>query len=99
MAREDPQLKFRVPADLRSRLEASASESHRSLSAEIVARLESTFPRIVTAEHMPERFEDVEDEIARLQSEINELTRCLLDAYYRKALVDVLKARGEESSL
>ena len=43
MAANDPQLKFRVPSDLRSKLEKSAEANNRSLSAEIVSRLEGTF--------------------------------------------------------
>lgn len=45
MARIDPQVNLRMPADLKSRLEDAASESGRSLTGEIVHRLESTFPK------------------------------------------------------
>lgn len=43
MARDDHQLKFRVPEGLKGRLEAASAGNRRSLNAEIIARLESTF--------------------------------------------------------
>lgn len=43
MARTDPQLNFRIPAELRERLEAAAKENNRSLTGELIARLESSF--------------------------------------------------------
>lgn len=38
-----PPYSLRMPADLREKLEASASEGKRSLNAEIVARLEASY--------------------------------------------------------
>jgi hypothetical protein len=43
MTREDIQLKFRVPASLKARLERAAHTNKRSLNAEITARLEASF--------------------------------------------------------
>ncbi|MDH0900737.1 Arc family DNA-binding protein [Comamonas aquatica] len=43
MSREDPQMKIRLPADLKDQIEAAAKDSGRSMNAEIVARLERTF--------------------------------------------------------
>ncbi|WP_199183803.1 Arc family DNA-binding protein [Novosphingobium sp. HII-3] len=43
MSREDAQMKIRLPADLRDAIVASADAAKRSLNAEIVARLESSF--------------------------------------------------------
>ena len=43
MTRSDLQVNFRMPASLKAALEAAAKENHRSLTAELVARLESTF--------------------------------------------------------
>lgn len=42
MARTDPQLNFRIPAELKERLEAAAVENKRTLTAELVARLEQS---------------------------------------------------------
>ncbi|WP_090311397.1 Arc family DNA-binding protein [Pseudomonas linyingensis] len=50
MSKIDLQVNFRMPADLKARLEAVAKENHRSLTAEIVARLEeSLIPRTMDA--------------------------------------------------
>ncbi|MCO5072128.1 MAG: Arc family DNA-binding protein [Rhizobiaceae bacterium] len=43
MARDDPHFRLRFPDDLRSKVEAAAKENHRSMTAEIIARLEMTF--------------------------------------------------------
>ncbi|MBC8954886.1 Arc family DNA-binding protein [Xenorhabdus sp. PB62.4] len=42
MSREDPQLRVRIPAELKETLEQKASENKRTLTAEIVNRLEET---------------------------------------------------------
>lgn len=43
MKQTDPQYKLRIPQDLKERIEAASKESGRSMNAEIVARLQSTF--------------------------------------------------------
>ncbi|MFM0031177.1 Arc family DNA-binding protein [Paraburkholderia madseniana] len=43
MARDEPQINLRMPADLKARLEQAASENRRSTTAEIMARLEESF--------------------------------------------------------
>ena len=43
MARTDPQVNIRIPTALKERLEVVAGESGRSLTAEIVHRLEQSF--------------------------------------------------------
>lgn len=43
MARDDPEVRLRLPADLKARTEAAAREAGRSMNAEIVTRLGSTF--------------------------------------------------------
>lgn len=44
MAREDPHFRLRFPTDLREKVEASARANKRSMTAEIIHRLEGTFP-------------------------------------------------------
>lgn len=46
MSREDPQMKIRLPADLKDQIEAAAKESGRSMNAEIVARLQESLAPI-----------------------------------------------------
>lgn len=43
MSRDDLHFRLRIPEDLKLRIEASSNESRRSMTAEIVARLEETF--------------------------------------------------------
>jgi hypothetical protein len=43
MARSEPQLNFRCPPELRAQLEAAAASAQRSLTQEIVRRLNGTF--------------------------------------------------------
>ncbi|MGV3170506.1 MULTISPECIES: Arc family DNA-binding protein [Proteus] len=44
MSREDPQLRIRLPIELKEKIEVTAKENGRSMNAEIVQRLESSFP-------------------------------------------------------
>jgi hypothetical protein len=50
MARDDPQINVRMSAQLKAALEAAATESGRSLTAEIVGRLEQS---MIGAKHPP----------------------------------------------
>lgn len=43
MTREDPQMKLRLPPELKDRLTASAAFNNRSLNAEVVSRLQESF--------------------------------------------------------
>lgn len=46
MTREDPQMKLRLPADLKDQLAALAEANGRSLNAEVVIRLEESLEAI-----------------------------------------------------
>lgn len=43
MSRDDPQLRIRLPIELKEKIEVSAKENNRSMNAEIVQRLERTY--------------------------------------------------------
>ena len=43
MTRTDTQLKFRIPPDLKPRLEKAARTNKRSINMEVIARLEESF--------------------------------------------------------
>lgn len=43
MSREDPQLKVRLPQELKDKITESASNLGRSINADVVARLEDSF--------------------------------------------------------
>ena len=43
MSRKNPQVNFRIPSELKAKLEHSAKEQNRSITAELISRLESSF--------------------------------------------------------
>jgi hypothetical protein len=43
MARDDLHFRLRIPEDLKERIGAEALANHRSMTAEIIARLEASF--------------------------------------------------------
>jgi hypothetical protein len=87
MARQDPQVNIRLPADLRGRLDIATKESGNSLTAEIAARLDRSFAtdeaharleddfRLLLSAHRASQ--DLLQHQARLtQSLCNQLERC-----------------------
>lgn len=57
MSRTDPQFKLRMPAALRAQVDQSAKAARRSLNAEIVIRLESSFSQVAPSTNEQERSE------------------------------------------
>ncbi|MHA6638750.1 Arc family DNA-binding protein [Stutzerimonas frequens] len=55
MSRTDQQFKLRMPAALRAQVEQSAWAARRSLNAEIVIRLESSFAQVAPSTNEQER--------------------------------------------
>jgi len=55
MSRTDQQFKLRMPAALRAQVEQSAWAARRSLNAEIVIRLESSFAQVAPSTKEQER--------------------------------------------
>ena len=45
MSREDPQLKIRLPLELKEKITQSAADHGRSINSEVVARLEDSFTK------------------------------------------------------
>lgn len=43
MSRDDLHFRLRIPPDLKNRVEAAAADAKRSMTAEIIARLENSF--------------------------------------------------------
>jgi hypothetical protein len=43
MTREDPQLKIRLPAALKAKIETAAQAASRTINAEVVSRLQQSF--------------------------------------------------------
>lgn len=65
MARNEPQVNLRMPAALKARLEEAAGASKRSLTAEIIARLEQSLvlPDLNIPEDLAARMLSASDEI------------------------------------
>jgi hypothetical protein len=69
MARSDPQVNIRMPADLKEKLEAVLPETNRSLNAEIVHRLESSFlhnPEVIDRQLRLTQFEGAAERVNTL---------------------------------
>ena len=82
MSREDPQMKIRLPADLKDQIEAAAKAAGRSMNAEIVARLERSFTADKEVEQIA--FESG-FEAAMLREDVARLTALLQKANESKA--------------
>jgi uncharacterized protein YceH (UPF0502 family) len=78
----DPQLKLRLPPELKAKIEIAAASARRPLSGEIIARLERTFSEdeqnagrnlSFLATVKKARAHDVEQRISALEQEIEAL--------------------------
>ncbi|MBV7417901.1 Arc family DNA-binding protein [Comamonas sp. CMM03] len=99
MSREDPQMKIRLPADLKDQIEAASKQSGRSMNAEIVARLEGSFnASSVARESVPRILETLEDALGQaalekgvLKLNLNSLSEALTLLLQSPALEEQLK--------
>ncbi|MDU4059453.1 MAG: Arc family DNA-binding protein [Pseudomonas oryzihabitans] len=73
MSREDAQFKLRLPAELKAKVEKSATENRRSLNAELVARLEESFARDTEVEPHALTFSISKEKLAQGDMRENEL--------------------------
>ncbi len=79
MSREDPQMKIRLPAELKARIEEASSANGRTMNAEIVKRLEESLDG--KAVHLPDGVREVLLERSKQNgwSFENELVHTLVD--------------------
>jgi hypothetical protein len=75
MARDDLHFRLRIPEDLKARIEKIAAENGRSMTAEIVVRLERSFKLEETLEDLQASTEVAHERIDDLQAQINSLAR------------------------
>lgn len=76
MARNDPQVNFRIPADLKDKLQQSADENSRSITAELVLRLENSFQQVRdTQATQDEILQAIADAKTEIKAEIQSLKR------------------------
>ena len=72
MARTDPQVNFRIPAELKDKLDNAAKENGRTLTAELILRLEMTFEQDDKIKDLIGRIEWLEGAVDSLQYESRE---------------------------
>lgn len=72
MARTDPQVNFRIPAELKDKLDNAAKENGRTLTAELILRLEMTFEQDDQIKDLIGRIEWLEGAVDSLQYESRE---------------------------
>lgn len=72
MAREDLHFRLRIPEDLKAKVQEAANQSHRSMTAEIISRLEQSFTfdkRVGDLELDTETIDDIlANAIARIET-------------------------------
>jgi hypothetical protein len=84
MKQTDPQYKLRLPQQLKEQIESAASESGRSMNAEIVARLQESFTgefnvQVETSEELRDRLllemQALRDEYRSVEALIDEIEK------------------------
>ena len=76
MSRDTPQFKLRVPPELKEKISEAAAANHRSINAEVLARLEQSFSMMQT-------LQSTETTILLL-AETTEKLKTTLDNFERK---------------
>lgn len=75
MARTDPQVNFRIPVELKDKLDNAAKENGRTITAELILRLEMTFEQDDQLKDLLARLESLENEVDALKYDQTELRR------------------------
>ena len=70
MSREDPQLKIRLPLELKEKITQSAADHGRSINSEVVARLEQSF---ANDEKPSNQYVDISKALGLIFDEIQDL--------------------------
>lgn len=75
MTREDPQMKLRLPLELKDQLAGAAAENGRSMNAEIVSRLAASFSQAPEGNEQIARY--LFDETKHLSAKLDILTKMI----------------------
>lgn len=67
MAREDLHFRLRIPADLKDKIEEVARENGRSMTAEMIVRLEQSFGQTDRINEMDDTLTDVVQRIEKIE--------------------------------
>lgn len=65
---------FRIPYNLYEQLKSAADKNNRSLNAELVSRLENSFPASISDDHLEK---ELLEEIENLKNYLHEYTKKL----------------------
>ena len=71
MTRKDPHFRLRIPEDLKLQIETMARENSRSITAEIVDRLQRSFAVLAETEGgLAGEIEDIRDRLGRIRDAV-----------------------------
>lgn len=73
MARTDPQVNFRIPAELKDKLDSAAKENGRTITAELILRLEMTFEQDNDIADIREEIESLKADLEYAHQRITDL--------------------------
>lgn len=73
MAKDYSQVNFRIPTQLKEKVEASASENEQSITAELVSRLEKSFEQTSQDKELSE----LKNELEQLNQTVKILSKTL----------------------
>lgn len=81
MARDDLQFRLRIPETLKAQIEKSAAENNRSMTAEIVSRLERSYD-------IDENIPEINDSIVDLLRRMEKVEERLSDVEFHSGIAD-----------
>lgn len=82
MAREDLHFRLRIPEALKERIEAAAASNNRSMTAEIISRLEVSFDREADWENALKNIDDLMERVESLERGQSDHDDKLADCMY-----------------
>lgn len=97
MARDQPQINIRISPALREELTAAAANSGRSLTAEVVARLEQSFRIDAQGLKIFNVAEDMRDQLSAVASELERLK--LAHRATHSAIVETMATKNDTKKL
>jgi hypothetical protein len=99
LARADAQLKFRIPPDLKPKLEVAARLNKRSVNMEVVARLEESFKAEAQQGTRKDKPANTEFVINNVVSRLTEVEEALAALQKRVSLVAMAEIRARKSKI
>lgn len=96
MARTDPQLNLRLPADLKEKLEEAATTNNRTLTSETVDRLVASFEQPVKPAEMAFLISRMEMRAAEAELDLIQMKAMLAETYWSLKAASMLAAAPAE---